>query len=212
MHAIDFSPLKYGEVISQIGGGAFVPEDFSWPLDVLGNPMLPLLTIRQDLFLIPTLPNDLCVTVFICYGPQTNTINAFRECAKNDEAQSPVGIKVILHTDSMVEKFLPNKEHYPKFYMKTRKFSDVEQKEDLEDEINGIYISKIFGRPSWVQDEIYLGPKYSFDIQITENDLVKLNGKYDGIFNDGSIYIYLLKSLRKLNPNAIAGEGFIQFT
>ena len=121
-------------------------------------------------------------------------------------------MKVILHKDTGPEKFAENRKHYPAFLLQQREYTDQEETEEFEDDINGVYLSKVYGRPSWLQDEIFYIGKYRFAIQITEADLVRKNKDFEGIFDDGSLYVYLSKALRIMKDGDICGEAFIQFT
>ena len=212
MFALDILPGKKPEKISQVGGGGFLNHDSLWPEEEDGIKMIPILTLRCDIFAIPTIPEGMCITIFVPYKNNCESIGKYRICAKNDMLQSPVGMKVILHEDSLKENFLDEGGHYPAYPLIRREFSPQEQSEDLEDANSGIYISKIYGRPSWLQDEIFFPVRYAFTVQLTEADLVAVDKDFEGVFNDGSMYVYLMRSLKKMKHGNICGEAFIQFT
>lgn len=217
MFALNIIQANGDDKKSQVGGGAWLPESFDWPLSSDGETMRPLLTINQDIFILPTIPEDMAVTVFSPVDlKSTNTIKETRNCAINDEQQKNLadqkGMVVYLHHREKKERLKNNVSSYPKAMLLRRDLTDAELKEDLTDDINGIYISKVLGRPAWLQDEIFFPPSFEFCVQITEQDLIKNNKGYDGIFRGGSCYLFLRRNLKKLESGSIAGTCFIQFT
>lgn len=217
MFALNLHQAYENDERSQVGGGAWLPENLDWPLTSSGEPMHPLLTINQDIFIIPTIPENMAVTVFSPINPKgKDIIKTTRDCAINDNNQKDRdhrnGMLVYLHAKEKKEKFIKNSLTYPKAVMQRRDFTKNEMSEDLIDDISGLYISKVLGRPSWLQDEIFFPPKFEFSLQITEDDLTKFNKEYDGIFRGGSCYLFLRKDIKKLKSGDISGICFIQFT
>lgn len=212
MAALDIINNDSLGVRSQIGGGGFIPHSLEWPTSSDGKKMVPILTIRPDIFLIPTMPEGMCITVFAPYEKGRESVGKLGLCARNDMSQKPSGMKVLLHKDTIPERFTDNREHYPALLLKRREYTEQEDMEEFEDDINGVYLSKVYGRPSWLQDEIFYPEKYSFTIQITEADIAKKDKRFEGIFSDGALYIYLLMSLKRMKDGEICGEAFIQFT
>lgn len=215
MFVLDISKGSRSPKKSRLGGG-FSGELDSWPLSDKGMKMTPLLTIRQDIFPTLIIPAGFCVTVFLPYGGKSCSVTSLRSCALNDQSQvknfKGGAAKVILHRDLEQDAFLDYVSHLPELCVKTREMGDDEKKEDLQDEINGAYISKVLGRPSWVQDEIFMPEKYFFAAQLTEFDLVKCEAEYEGVFSDGSGYVYLRHALHKLSHGDVVGEFFLQYT
>ena len=54
--------------------------------------------------------------------------------------------------------------------------------------------------------------KYFFAAQLAEFDLVKCEAEYEGVFSDGSGYVYLRHALHKLSHGDVVGEFFLQYT
>lgn len=217
MFALNLYQANESDERSHVGGGAWLPESLDWPLTSRGEPMRPLLTINQDIFVIPTIPENMAVTVFSPIDPKgKDIINTTRECAINDNKQINLdnknGMLVYLHDKEKKEISVKNLSTYPKAIIQRRKFTEDEMAEDLIDDINGVYISKVLGRPSWLQDEIFFPPKFTFSLQVTEDDLVNFNKEYDGIFRGGSCYLFLRIDIKKLKSGDVAGICFIQFT
>jgi hypothetical protein len=218
MYALEFIEKDGNIPCSQVGGGAWLPIDFDWPLSNNGKIMTPFLTLRQELFLIPTIPDGMCVTVFspIMKKEGNYSLSSIRECAVNDQVQlnfdGKEGMRVILHKSAGLERFHEDASIFPVAKIKRRDFTNDECKEDLEEEIGGIFLSKLFGRPSWLQDQIFFPKKVGFSIQITENDLRKFSPFYEGVFNDGSCYLYLNQGIKRGNPGDIVGKCIVQFT
>ena len=218
MYALEFSKREGNLPCSQLGGGAWISSDCNLLTSSNEEIMVPFLTLRQELFLIPTIPDGMCVTVFspIVQRGGSYSISSIRKCTVNDQTQlnfeGKEGMRVILHETTKLECFYQDSLILPSAKIERREFTDAERKEDMKDEINGIFLSKLFGRPSWLQDEIIFPKKADFCIQITENDLRKFNPFYDGIFNDGSCYLYLNNSIRRSRPGDVVGKCIVQFT
>lgn len=207
---------------SQIGGGAWLENIENWPkIPGSENKMLPLLTLRQEDFF----PDRECllgmaITVFISSRTDTKGFSASvarKMCVSDNQSRDSVlrggHSAVLLHRVGQKE-LTPDIEtpYIKKNGVKLLPFSKTEETDDLEDEINGIECSKKAGRPSWIQDEIYMDPKHYFFLQITEEDITSISLRHEGVFRGGIGYLFLKNGLNKLGDNAIAGEFFIQFS
>ncbi|WP_313301879.1 hypothetical protein [Diaphorobacter sp.] len=216
MFIIEYCPDSSGNSSGQLGGGAYLAELNQWPRNGYNVTMTPFLTIRASLFPTSYLPQKSCITVFLPYSIDRYTIKDIRSCTLNDQSQvkefhGGAG-KVVFHEENSAEIKPAEIETFPSFPLISREMTPLEASEDLEDEISGLYGSKLLGRPSWIQDEIFMPEKYFFALQIIEADIVKLDKRYEGIFNDGALYLYLRQSLKKSNHGDVVGEVFIQFT
>lgn len=216
MFIIEYHPISDGNFSAQIGGGAYLAALNQWPRNGSNVQMAPFLTIRESLFPTPFIPKGSCITVFLPYSAGKYKINGIRSCTLNDQSQvrefkGGAG-KVVLHKENSEEINPAEIQMFPSFPLISREMTSLEKSKDLDDEISGLYASKLLGRPSWIQDEIFMPEKYFFALQIIEEDIVKLDKRYEGIFNDGALYLYLRQSLKKSNHGDIVGEVFIQFT
>jgi hypothetical protein len=204
---------------SQMGGGAWLENAADWPISTLtGKPLTPLITLRQSLFIIPTIPENMAVTVFIPIEYDRNQIKSstVRQYTANDPNQlsalSESGACVLLHKLSSTELLLDNCHLLPKLSISKRKFNDEEMQEENEDDIIGLQTSKLFGRPGWLQDELFPPDPFDFTLQIFERDLYTLKPEYEGIFRDGAGYLFLNEKLKKLNSKKKTGLFIAQFT
>jgi hypothetical protein len=217
MFSLIFSDVSSNS--SQVGGGAWLESADDWPISALtGKPLTPLITIRQSLFIIPTIPENMAVTVFIPVEYDRNQIKSstVRQYTANDPNQlaalNETGACVFLHKLSSTELLLDNCHLFPKLSVSKRKFNDEEMQKENEDDIIGSQTSKLFGRPGWLQDEIFLPEPFDFTLQIFESDLYALKSEYEGIFRDGAGYLFLNEKLKKLNSKSKAGHFIAQFT
>ena len=79
----------------------------------------------------------------------------------------------------------------------------------FEDNGMGLDVSKIFGNPYFEQDIIYPSPKFSFCLQLLEEDI----DKKLHIFQNGIGYFYYDQNVKKkLLSGSQAGIFFIQNT
>jgi len=85
-------------------------------------------------------------------------------------------------------------------------------KEELEDLDCGVGISKILGRPAWLQDPLYESPRYYFLAQLTDSDIAKISPRHEGIFGGGIGYIFADNRAKKMNEGDLGGYFFVQFT
>jgi hypothetical protein len=217
MFSLNFSNLTRSE--SQLGGGAWLKDIVEWPVaEDTEKPLTPLLTVRQSLFVVPTLPGGMVVTVFIPCERSEGQFKAstVRKFTANDTKQFELlrlaGARVLLHEEGDIELFKDDCQALPRYSISASKFTEQEMAEENEDDYVGVLRSKLFGRPGWLQDELFLPPKLSFSLQLFESDLRKADHAYDGIFRDGAGYLFLSQNLKKLKPRSEAGVFVAQFT
>jgi len=213
---------EHDEGSSQVGGGAWLTSLALWPVEKeSGQHLLPLLTIRQELFVIPTLPEGMAITIFLpfSFGGKTFGSSAARRFAANDQSQfdellsAAAGATALLHQIGNAEVALPaGVPTLPKYRVVREPMNGETINEETRDEDNGAEISKLFGRPAWLQDPVRLRPKFSFCLQILESDLREAHPLYDGIFRDGIGYFFINLNCKKMKTGSEAGKFFVQFT
>ena len=119
--------------------------------------------------------------------------------------------KVLLYPVGAL-KIHPESIELPSIGIERVRAEKEEEEKDQEDEINGVICSKIGGRAGWLQDSIYPSPKHLFFLQIMESDLVRLDQKFNGIFEDGAGYLFIDMGMRKKTKLAVSGEFIVQYT
>ena len=216
-----------------VGGPALWPADLPWPCGSDGTPMRPLLTLHQDLFLIPTIPSGHVVSVFAPHHPGRHMADV-RSCALMQDTQLPAvprgvfseppidaddglsgdGLRVILHPAAVPH--CPT-DTWPAVQLRRREASSAEAREENTDDIHGLDTSKLFGRPCWLQDEIHAHPSQHFILQLRECDLAQADAAYDNLWLDGTLYLVLKHGLCHPNgdvrwPVGLCGRAFVQFT
>lgn len=216
MFSLNFSTPTKG--ISQIGGGAFIPSIEHWPKDkATGVPLAPFFCIRADLFAIPTLPSNHVVTIFLPSQKDGNiTRSLLRKFTCNDASHlsdiKSNPCRVLLHPESNIELFNPEAYVFPPHSVRADKFNDRELEEELLDDKIGLQRSKLYGRPGWIQDELFFPQKFDFCLQIFESDLRKIDREYDGVFGDGAVYLFLDKGIKRKSGVQDVGILVAQFT
>ena len=234
MFFLDPSPLA-GTPHSQavVGGPACWPTDLPWPTSADGVPMRPLLTLHEALFLIPTLPTGHVVTVFAPHHPGRHNAD-LRACALHcnqrlpplrrgqwqeppndaDDGLSGDGLRVLLHPQA---PWQVHGDTWPALQLTRRAATDAELREEQAGDYEGLDASKLFGRARWLQDPIYEHNSQHFILQLRERDLAQVDSAYDGLWNDGTLYLVLNHGLRHPNgalrwPVGLCGRAFVQFS
>ena len=220
MYKINTNPTFNPIDQSYIGGKIPINSLNDWPIDpVKKKPMTPLLTLHQDIFFIPTIPEGMALTVFLSLNdidPIRNyRINRINNIAFSDAIQYKskeiIKSKVLLYPVGDL-KIHPDSIELPSIGIERVMAEKEEEEKDQEDEFNGVICSKIGGRAGWLQDPIYPSPKYLFYLQIMESDLVHLDRKFNGIFEDGAGYLFIDMGMRKKTKLAVSGEFIVQYT
>ena len=211
-----FNPIDQ----SYLGGKIPINSLDDWPIDPLSKrPMTPLLTLHQDIFFIPTIPEGMALTVFLSLNNidsiRNYRINRINNIAFSDtmeyKSREIIKSKVLLYPVGAL-KIHPESIELPSIGIERVRAEKEEEEKDQEDEINGVICSKIGGRAGWLQDSIYPSPKHLFFLQIMESDLVRLDQKFNGIFEDGAGYLFIDMGMRKKTKLAVSGEFIVQYT
>ncbi|MCW2003405.1 hypothetical protein FHY30_002160 [Xanthomonas arboricola] len=215
-HSIRVSEDDCG--LGQFGGGAWLSEAALWPSDPsTGRPMTPIVMLT-DLFLPSVwLADDMAVTVFAALGREgdaynrtalrTFTIHQQSELEKIDAGHS----KVVLHRRAARE-MVRDTVMLPRHFVGLQPFDERDAEEEAEDADNGAGMSKQLGRPCWLQDPIHEHPRHYFLAQFVESDLRQQDPAYDGLFADGTGYLFAEQRAKVLREGDTAGYFFIQFT
>ncbi|CAE6696176.1 hypothetical protein LMG19146_00296 [Xanthomonas arboricola pv. fragariae] len=206
--------------LGQFGGGAWLHDAALWPMDPsTGRPMLPIVMLT-GLFL-PTayLPDDRVLTVFasIERSGGVDGRSSLRRLAVNQQGESDKlaqgHSKVLLHRRAAQEVCVGDSARLlGRHFIGLQPFDDHDMAEELEDEDSGAGMSKQLGRPCWLQDPIYMSPRYYFLAQFVEAELGRVDSGYAGLFGDGTGYLFADQRARKLGDGVAAGHFFIQFT
>jgi hypothetical protein len=212
------------DTTSHVGGGSWLPSNFPWPM-CEGKKMIPLMTIFQDIFITPTIPNNMAITVFTPIDLNTAQImHQANYCRIQNESEcnnhnDNMGMRVILHEIGGKELVDENITTYPKVFFKARNFTNEEENtyfkngRTREDYLknSGIYASKVLGSPYWIQGFVSIKEKCAFALQMIESDLSNYNASYIRIFNGGVCYLFLDNNLWKMSHGQTTGKCFIQF-
>lgn len=198
---------------SYVGGNVFVnQEDLSIKLD---NGLIPFLVLDNDFFPSQPLLSDEILVVFICkelfFGNSKRQNLRFITINDSSQSNHKEKFNVIKLRKGEYPLFDKNTELLPVVYINKSEFNDQESAEDLEDDNLGAQFSKFLGRPGYLQDEIYLGPKFDFELQIFEDELSEIEPFYDGVLNDGALYVYSTKNIKKVKNGQTVGTIFSQF-
>jgi hypothetical protein len=204
---------------SQVGGGAWLEDLTHWPMTPdAGRPLVPVLTLRQSIFVAPTIPEEMAVTVFAPIEHDNGQFKAsgVRRFAANDTNElnrhAETDVSVLLHKLGDTELFADKCPFMPKYSMFREKFTENEMAEENEDDYVGVLRSKLFGRPGWLQDEVFPPAQFVFCLQLFEDDLRKADAAFDGLFRGGAAYLFLNQSLKRMPRGKQCGMFFAQFT
>lgn len=208
------------ESFGQFGGGAWLEDTTLWPRDPdTGALMLPVLMLTDRVLSIPFLAKGMVATVFVSVERSADgfKLSSIRKLTVNQESDvdnlRKGYSKVIMHKRSKEELFPEPVGNYLKSaYVALNEFTDEDDAEELEDDTNGAGMSKLLGRPHWLQDMIPEPPSYYFLAQISEYTIRKVSPQHEGIFGDGMGYLFIDHRAKKLDEGAEAGYFFIQFT
>jgi len=197
-----------------VGGGALTEDPSLLPRDAsTGAALTHFMTLTPDFFPTPTLPANHQVSIFLparyahAESKLKNHASAFkrsllRSFTLNDQSQynekysEKNGAQVWLHKKGAREMVVDEKTVLPKYFLGTRAASPEETAEELEDDFIGLLKTKLYGRPGFLQDEIFEPPNMMFCLQIFEADLVAVDPAYEGIFGDGAWALKNSKPIR----------------
>jgi hypothetical protein len=214
-----FQPSEAKEQ-SYFGGLPHLAEGTVWPLcPTTQQPQLHLLTLSPDFFFTPTLAEGYCLSVFVSFDyERPENIALPREFAISDSSQvtnaSRGFCQVLLHKPGTAASPAPSEGYLPlpQCTISRSPFSAQEMKDEVATPGSGLDVSKFGGIPGWLQDDISLGPKYGYLLQVNEYDIRRISSRHEGVFRGGMGYLYLNRNAKKLTPPCEAGYFFIQFT
>lgn len=210
MYRIHFSE-KDIESSGYIGGNIYYDEssgiDFS-------SELIPFLTLSPAFFPTDILQKDELMTIFLnknlFFGDhKKSTLQdlVIKESSQENNSNIYKAVKykkgenIFLKDDQSI---------LPQIYISLTDFTATEMAIELEDYDCGAQLSKSFGRLGYLQADVSFGIKFKFLLQIFETDLVKIHPFYNGIFNDGAIYFFLNKNVKKLHFGEDVGKLFTQ--
>lgn len=181
--------------------------------------MLPIVMLTGLFLPTPYLPEGMALTVFASVERSGDGYNrsSLRRLAVNQQSEcDKIALghsKVLLHRHATQEVCVGDSALLlGRHCVGLQPFDDVDTAEELEDEDNGAGMSKQLGRPCWLQDPIHTNQRYYFLAQFVESELRRIDPDYDGIFGDGTGYLFADQRARKLGEGDAAGHFFIQFT
>jgi len=225
MRIIEFSK-EPERTNSYVGGGVFIDDANLIPK---GNPsgdfMTHFMTLDYDFFPTEVLAPDHQVSIFLpanyveSESKLKNRISKFKRSSlttftiqDQEQYTENNGAYVLLHKKGEKEINPDRKNTLPKYYIKTRLASAQEVSEESEDDFIGLMKTKLYGRPGFLQDEVFESQKMIFCLQVFESDLVAIDDFYEGIFGEGAGYLFLNLSIKRQKTNLPAGLFFAQFT
>ncbi|KAB7767094.1 hypothetical protein CKY51_12310 [Xanthomonas maliensis] len=218
LRQLQLSALDHG--VGHVGGGAWLDDVSLWPTAPdTGALMRPLLSVTPRFLSTPFIAEHMALTVFVAVQP---TPDGFEQVAlkhltvhqQTDLAGLRAGYsRVIVHRKAASE-LMPEalQDGIARHYLRLEDFSQADLAAELEDQDNGAGISKVLGRPCWLQDPIYESPRYFFLAQIQEADLRAASPQYAGLFGNGTGYLFVDNRAKKLTDTAEAGYFFVQST
>lgn len=206
--------------LGQIGGGAWLTDIDLWPKNPqTGQLMLPVITMTPMFLTVPFIPPGMAITVFISVerSNETYTRTSVRKLAvhqQNEMEKLQLGHScVLLHALAPSElKPATLIDPIPRRYIAQQPLSPEQMKDELEDLDCGADISKVLGRPAWLQDPLYENPRYYFLAQLTDADIAKASPRHEGIFGGGIGYIFADNRAKKMKEGDISGYFLVQFT
>lgn len=206
--------------LGQIGGGAWLNDLSLWPKDPkTGKPMLPVVMLTSKFLSVPFIPEGMAITVFVSVERsdgifKRSSLREFTVHQQSEMDKLKLGYsKVLLHSLASQELFTETLDiPITRKYITQQAFSAEEIAEELDDETSGAGLSKVLGRPCWLQDPLYENPRYYFLAQILDSDIGKISPQHEGLFAAGIGYVFADNRAKKLSEGADAGYFFIQFT
>lgn len=203
----------------QVGGGAFLEDIALWPLaPSSGKMMTPLITLREHFLPVRFLPEGMALTVFIAVDARDGTFDSSIQHRYTVNLQSELEevrqggySRVLLHKLSE-QALWPTSDTVviPPKFIDFVEMTDAEVEADLEDDRNGLGISKPVGRRFWLQDAIGESNRYSFLMQLMEYDIAEWSPVHAGLIGRGVGYLYVDRQARRGKQGDEGGYFFIQ--
>ena len=206
--------------LGQIGGGAWLTDIDLWPKDPkTGQLMLPVMMMTPTFLCVPFIPPEMALTVFASVerNDETYTRSSLRQLTIHQQSEMEklkAGHScVLLHTLAASElKPTALINPIPRTYIAQQPLTPEQMEEELEDLDCGAGISKVLGRPAWLQDPLYENPRYYFLAQLTDADIAKISPSHEGIFGGGIGYVFADNRAKKMKEGNMGGYFFVQFT
>ncbi|CAM2967333.1 MULTISPECIES: hypothetical protein [Pseudomonas] len=206
--------------LGQIGGGAWLTDLALWPKDPkTGQLMLPVMMMTPAFLGVSFIPAGMALTVFVCVerNDETYTRSSVRQLTVHQQSEMDklkLGLScVLLHTLATCE-LTPTTlvDPIPRTYIAQQPLTPEQMEEELEDLECGAGISKVLGRPAWLQDPLYESPRYYFLAQLIDADIAKISPSHEGIFGGGIGYIFADNRAKKMKEGDTGGYFLVQFT
>lgn len=181
--------------------------------------MLPVIMMTSEFLNVPFIPSGMAITVFISAerNDETYKRSSIRKLAvhqQSDMEKSRFGhSKVLLHTLAPMELTPPDLfDPIPRTYFTLQPLTDDQMKEELDDPESGVSISKVLGRPCWLQDPLYESPRYYFLAQLTDAAIAQISAHHEGLFGGGIGYVFADNRAKKMTEGDEVGYFVLQFT
>ncbi|MBD8096807.1 hypothetical protein IFR08_19970 [Pseudomonas fluorescens] len=206
--------------LGQVGGGAWLKDLALWPKDPqTGQLMLPVMMMTSTFLSVPFIPPGMALTVFVSVerNDETYARSSVRKLAVHQQREMQTlqagHSRVLLHTLASAELTPATlADPIPRRYIAQQPLTPEQMEEELEDVECGVGISKVLGRPAWLQDPLYENPRYYFLAQLTDADIAKLSARHEGIFGGGIGYVFADNRAKKMKEGEIGGYFLVQFS
>ncbi|AIR88616.1 hypothetical protein [Pseudomonas cremoricolorata] len=207
--------------LGQVGGGAFLPDMALWPrAPDSGELLTPLMTLTERFLPVTFIPEGMALTVFIAVKQRDGEFNEATQRRYTVNQQSELETvrnagyaRVLLHrlSDQPLSP-TPGTLLLPSAFIHFQAMSDEELEQELEDDDNGLEVSKPVGRPSWLQDPIYEPNRYLFLLQLRDYDIAQWSPEHEGLLAEGIGYVYVDRQARRGKEGDEGGYFFLQST
>lgn len=203
----------------QVGGGAFLEDIALWPrAPSSGEMMTPLITLTERFLPVKFLPEGMALTVFIVasrhdgqFDPSVQQRYTVSRQSELESVRQGGYSRVLLHTLSEHALWpTPETVVIPSKFINFAEMTDDEVEADLEDDCNGLEISKPVGRRFWLQEPIGESNRYGFLMQLMEYDIAAWSPEHAGLIGNGIGYVYLDRQARRGKQGDEGGYFFIQ--
>lgn len=218
LNQITFSEQNQG--LGQIGGGAWLTDLHLWPkTPETGQLMLPVITMTSTFLNVSFIPSGMAITVFVSVESVSETFkrSSIRKLAIHQQSEMKklkLGrSQVLLHTVAPSE-LNPSTlaDPIPRTYITLQPLTPEQMEEEMEDPECGASVSKILGRPAWLQDPLYEPPRYYFLAQLLDADIAKVSPRHEGLFGGGIGYIFADSRAKNMTEGGVAGYFLVQFS
>lgn len=194
-----------------IGGNIYIDAE---QILELNEELIPFLTISPDFYNTTPLKEDEKLTIFLHQNLfyKANSLAVLPLLSRNQMDDKTVEhyYKIVKYKVGEKPFIADENKLLPQIFIKTEECTDEEFKEELLDEINGSKISKWLGRHGFIKDEIFIDRPFEFEIQLFENDLVKIEPFYNNCFGSGALYYFQHKNIKRIENGKSVGTLFIQ--